>query len=200
MKEWLKKMAKELGLAEDASEESVLAALGDKLVSLSGAPAKVRSEMAAQLAVHGLKLDGDKVVKTEGAPSNPADLTRIAALELDSAKTKLASAKTTVESLIAAGKVHPAMKATLEKVFNTTGKIESLSLGKGADGSEVVIKGNVEILEELRNLFNSLPGITGTKLSTLGGQPPKPGEKAPGSLGREIAARQMGKKKEPAAK
>lgn len=201
MKEWLLKVAKELGMAADATEEAILAKLSEKL--LSGGTAESRlSTVVAQLAAVGAKLDGDKIVKL-AAPAPAADpvaAARIAELELDNAKSKLSAAKTTVDGLVAAGKVPPSLRAHLDKVFASTGKLESLQLGKGSDGSEVIIKGTVEILEELRALFNGLPSVLGNKLSTVGGQP-KPGDKPAGSLGRSVAARAQGKKpaKEPAA-
>lgn len=205
MEKWLKDMAKELGLADDATQEQVLAKLSEKLLSGGTAETKLAG-VVSQLTAVGCKLDGDKVVKLESKPApDPVRDARIAELELESAKSKLSAAKSTVESLVAAGKVPPAMKNTLNRVFASTGKLESLALGKGENNSEVVIKGTIDILEDLRTLFNNLPGLKGSQMSTMrpaegqpgaGGTGPKPGE-----LGRAVAARNKPpQRKEPAAK
>lgn len=199
MKEWLQKMAKELGLPADTADDVVLAKLSEKIL---GGDARL-SSVTAQLAAHGLKLDGDKVVKLE-ANRNPDDVKRIAEQDLELAKAKLASGKELVDRLMATGKVPPALKASLERVMSTSGKLETLQLSKNGD-SEVVIKGTIDILSDLKALFDSIPGLTGGKLSTvLPGQPatpPDPNAPKPGDLGRSIAARLKPKqKKEPAAK
>lgn len=203
MKEWLIKMAKELGLPEGTDESVILAKLSERIL---GGDARL-STVTAQLAAHGLKLDGEKVVKLEGTPRNPADVAKIAELELQGAKSTLAGAKATVDGLMASGKIPPAMKATLERVFNSTGKLESLTLSKNGD-SEVVIKGTIDVLGDLKALFDSIPGgVKGQQMSTVGGTGTggKEGEAKPGSLGKAVAARAMSfgkksKEKEPAAK
>lgn len=198
MDKWIKDMAKELGLPETATQEQVLAKLGERFAALSGADTR-NAGIAAQLAAFGLKLDGDKLVKLEQVQSNPADVARIAALELDAAKQKLANGKAQVDALIAAGKVPPAMKDALTRVFSTTGKMESLALSKEGN-TEVVIKGPIDILADLKALFDSIPAVTGGKLSTYGAGAPTNGGKAPGTLGREVARRNQPNRKEPAAK
>lgn len=207
MKEWLIKMAKELGLPETATEEQVLAKLSERFVAASAADTRVAS-VAAQLAANGFKLDGDKLVKLESKPvSNPDDVARLAASDLENAKLRLAAGKATVDAIMAKGVVPPALKAQLDRVFSSTGKLESISLGKGENNSEVVIKGTIDILADLKALFDSIPGIAGSKLSTLrpaDGQPNTgAGDRKPGELGRSIAERQKPgskQKKEPAVK
>lgn len=194
MKEWLMKMAKELGLAEDAAESEILAKLTERM-NLDSARL---STVTAQLAAAGFKLDGEKLVKLERT-SNPEDAARIAALELDNVKGKLAQAKLMAEGLIAAGKIPPAHKDALERVFASTGKLEVAMLSRSGD-SEVLIKGTVDVLSDLKKIFDSIPSVTGGKMSTVGGQAGAEGaKKEAGKLGREVAQRNQPKRKEPAA-
>jgi len=205
MKEWLIKMAKELGLAADATEEQVLAKLSERFAALSGSDKRL-SALLASAPSAGVKVEGDKLVKVEAstAPRNPDDVAKLAAQDLELAKSRIQSGKLLVEGYVKAGKVPPSMKDALDRVFTATGKLESVQLGKGENNSEVLIKGPIEILEELKKLFDGLPKITGGQMSTLsaaagqgqGGQ----GQQA-GALGRAVAARNKPQpKKEPAAK
>ncbi len=202
MKEWLIKMAKELGLPDGATEEQVLAKLSERLLSGGTAESRLAS-VASQLSAVGCKLENDKIVKLESKPASPDPVrdAKIAELELENAKSKLSSARATVDGFIAAGKVPPALKAHLDRVFASTGKLESIALGKGSDNSEVVIKGTIDVLEDLRALFNGMPSIVGSRMSTVGGTPdPKGNGAKPGELGRAVAERNKIQKKEPAAK
>ena len=64
MKEWLIKMAKELGLAADATEEQVLAKLSERFAALSGSDKRL-SALLASAPSAGVKVEGDKLVKVE---------------------------------------------------------------------------------------------------------------------------------------
>lgn len=202
MKEWLLKMAKILGLPEGSTDEVILAKLSEHIQSGTAAKDELAS-IAAQSAAFGLKVEAGKLAKVDAAPSNPADLARIAKLEFDNAVSKLSAAKIEVDGLVKSGKVPPAASAALGRLFSCVGKMESVNLSKdGKTGEEVLIKGSVDILKELREVFAAMPAVTGSHLSRVGGgaaddEQKKESEKL-SKKGKSVAARVQGKKPEPA--
>lgn len=169
----LKELAKKLGLPETAEDKDVLAKAGE--VVLEGLQAKEGlSTVEKQLEAHGLKLDGEKVVKLaeppSGTPSDDDDpekaelRKRVAALESSGAKERLSAAKAEAEKLVKAGVVPPAVKEELSSLLSEAGQAQALALSN--DGQPVTQALNVA--EKVRKVLNALPKITQQRLSQLG--------------------------------
>lgn len=191
MKEWLKNMAAALKLPEGTPETEILAKAGEFVTKGAAAQAQL-SAVAAQLAANGFKLDGEKLSKVEVPPTQDspevADLKRrIAAQEAETVKVKLSAAKAEVEQIMAKGGLPPTTKDALSRIFATTGKMETLALS--ADGSAVV-KTTSDILADLRLVLNSVPTMTGARLSQLRPLPADGEQKKDAvKLGSTVAAR-----------
>lgn len=200
MKEWLKNMAAALKLPEGTPETEILAKAGEFVTKGVAAQSQL-SAVAAQLAAHNFKLDGDKLSKVEVPPvaDSPevADLKkRVALQEAETAKVRLSAARNEVETIMAKGALPPTVKDALSRILMSTGKAESVALS--ADSSSVV-KTTVDILADLRTVLNAVPSTTGARLSQFSVVKPegddKGGKKEGQSLGSTVASRIQGKKK-----
>lgn len=205
----LSKLAEALGLKKDEKAEVVLAKAAG--VVAEGTAAKANLEkLSAQFGELGLKLEGEKLVKTvrEKLSTEPKDGDSAEVLEMkkllkeanvDRAKSQLSSAKELAAKFIGDGKVPPAMKEKLERLFSMKAQAEALSLSQNG---EEVLKTGFDALGTLKEILEAIPGITGNTLSQLGGQTEE-GEKQREALSvkaKAVAARAMGKKPEAAGK
>jgi hypothetical protein len=190
-----KKLALALGLAETATADEIQAAAAKAGEAVKLAVTKKTADeaaavaLAAELKSQGLELKDGKVVKlsTEAPTARERELeARLAAMELSTAKEKLASAKAKAETYIKAGLVPPAQAAALSKLFALKDRVEALALsadGKGITGEPVDVVGTLdEILKNVR----SIAGVTLSRFKPAEGGQQK--EKSADELHKEGAA------------
>lgn len=187
----LKKMALALGLAETATEEEILAALGKATDAQKSALARVKTDEALALSLkeQGFELKDGKAVKLEkkDEPETQKEkeyLSRIQALEAKDALSRLNAAKATADEWIKKGIVPPTVKEKLSKLFALKTKVEALALA--ADGK--MASEEVDVEATLKEVLGAIHSITGTKLSTFVPAPMgETGDKSPEQLSKEGA-------------
>lgn len=170
----LKKLAKALGLPEDTPAEKILEAAEKASQKLSAAD-QAAVKLAAELKEHGFELKDGKVVKL-AAPTTKVEPTddpekvelkkRLANLEQTNALSAINAAKAQAEKYIAEGRIPPAVRPELERIFSLAGKVEVLSLA--SDGQAV--KAQVDLMQDLHKILSSVAKISAIGLSTHGGE------------------------------
>lgn len=172
----LTKIALALGLAEAATEEQVLVALkkqGEDMKSLKDG----QTALAAQLEKeHGLKLDGNKVVKLSAPP--PVDeAPEVKALREEVANLKKAQAlsrqqemEKLVSSFVEAKQLPPAGKTIADRMLARIREAQGLMLSNPGDAlkrfSEAMEANNKDLIE----LMGTLPKLGEIQLSQLSGE------------------------------
>ena len=201
----LKELALALGLPADSKQEKVFSSVA-ALVAGGTEAKKSLETLSAELGTHGLKLEAGKLVKLEGVKGDldPKDGDSPETLELkkllaenklETAKTRLSTAKDLAAKYVGEGRVPPAVKEELEKLFSLAGKAEALSLSQ--DG-QAVTKVAFDGLESLKKVLNAVTPLHGKHLTQLGpvGDEEKKQREALSAKGKEVAQRvQPGKKK-----
>lgn len=177
----LKKMALALGLPEGATEDQVeeaaKKALGAQKIALDQVKAEQDKVVAlgAALKPLGFELKDGKVVKLS-QEQDPPLTEREKALVAENATLKAAAslsrakdAAGKAEELVKAGKVPPALQATLSRLLAVDGKQKALMLSKeGASVEEMV-----DVVNETLSLVKGLPAINTEKLSQEGDEESK---------------------------
>lgn len=204
----LSKLAEALGLKKDAKPEEVLAKATGAVTEASKAKVSF-DKLSAQFGELGLKLDGEKLVKiapeklsTEPKEGDSPEVLEMKKLlresKIDSTRNQLSRAKELASKFIGDGKVPPAMKEKLERMFSMQARAEALSLSQNGDE---VLKTTFDALETLKEILDAVPSMTEDRLSQLEGKP-EDGEKRQ-QLSKKVkglAARSQGRKLETSAK
>lgn len=167
----LTKLALALGLPKDTAPEKVLEAAESKAAGADAekkaAVAAVETQLAAAAKEHGLELAGGKFVKGEAKPQTALEkqlMEKIASLEADDAKSKIAAAQALAAQFVKDGKVPSAVQEKLQRVLAVSGKLESLSL---SSNPHEVTRTAIDLSSELSAIFQAIPSLTKEKLSQL---------------------------------
>jgi hypothetical protein len=179
-----KLIRKLLGLAETSTDDEVNEKLGshfaaaDEAVKKTVALSQEKDAIVKGLTDAGYKLVDGKVVKLSQEEEKP-ESPREKELRLQLEESRFLTGKQRVEGATAlaqqytgkGGKIPPAMKGHLEKLFALAGKAETLALSQ--DGAAVVTTA-FDAVAALREVLNAIPGtMTKEELSQL----PKSGGK-----------------------
>lgn len=202
-----KAIALALGIAEDADEAKVLAAIKTRDEEQKTALAKIKASedgavaLAVELKANGLEQKDGKLVKLAAPPPAEDDAEKKALrqendlLKLARAKDKLAFAKSKAESLIKLGLVPPAQKEALQNLFALKDQAEAMALS--ADG-KTVTGVPVDPIALFDEIMKNVRSIVGTPLSRMkpaaDGEPKeKTGEELE-KEGAQLAREAQGKK------
>lgn len=183
----LKALALALGLSEDADEAKILAAATkakEDAAKAAGAATSLSVITAALEKEHGLKVDGDKVVKLAAPPAGPAtidlaikdsDSPEVKALKTQLAKQaadvidlkkaqalgRIDEAKRKALEFSAKGIVPPEQMPIVERLFAVSNRVQALALAK--DGAAV--EEAIDVAKDVETLLASLPKITDQRLA-----------------------------------
>jgi len=196
-----KKLALALGIKPDGLSEEKLQEACTKALEERDQQEKDRQQkLSVALSTHGLKLEGDQVVKVEKPshepkpgddPEKAAMKQELARLSLQAAKDRLAQAKADAQKAVADGRVPPDQAERLSKLFTIAEKAEFVALSK--DGAEVQ-RTTEDALSILREFVNGLPVLTGTHLQlATGGTGGQTEESRLQEVGRKLARKHEGR-------
>lgn len=192
----LKKIALALGLPEDATEETVLAAMAKQGSDLKGLLAG-RTALAAVLEKdYGLKLDGEKVVKLSATPpaDEPAYVKELRA-RLDKSEraqhlARQEDLQKAIDGFVQGGQLPPSGKAIADRMLSRVKEGQTLMLS-GTSAEAVGRFGQImeENSKDLVELMRILPKLTGHQLSAAQQDEAKKSEEASEARAKEIAER-----------
>lgn len=200
-----KALALALGLAEDADEAKILAALKTRDEELKTAAAKVKTfeglsaVKPEDLKAHGFEIKDGKVVKLAAPPADETPREKALREEVESLKKAQALSRQeqlqqTVDSFVKAGQLPPAGKTIADRMLSRVKEAQSLMLsGDPAESfkrfSQVMDENNKDLVE----LMKVLPKATGEQLSAGEQDEAKKAEELSQKKIDEIAERTQGK-------